>query len=75
MYIATLENHVEIVQVLLEQNADVDAKQEGLSALHAAAQEGYLEIVQALFAKGAAVDVSNEQWIYSTASSCSGRTS
>ena len=47
-------NDIEIVKLLIENGADVNAKNEdGETALHLANRKGYLDIVKYLIAKGA----------------------
>ena len=54
--------HLEAVKLLLENGADVNAKEEGedLTALHLASYEGHLEIVKLLLENGANVNAQDK---------------
>ena len=57
LIIASFTGHLNVVQLLLDEGAEVDAKgNDGRAALFAAFQNGHLEVVQALLAKGADID-------------------
>jgi ankyrin repeat protein len=56
--IACLEGHKEIVQLLLENDADVNSiNKDGETPLHLASVVGHTEIVKLLLKNGAAVNV------------------
>jgi ankyrin repeat protein len=54
--LAAGEGHLEIVKLLLEHGADVNAKTAYETALHLAAEKGHLEIVKFLLEHGADVN-------------------
>jgi ankyrin repeat protein len=56
--VASVADHLDIVQALLAKGADINAKEKkgGTTALMVASLEGHLDIVQALLAKGADVN-------------------
>jgi ankyrin repeat protein len=56
LHLAAGEGHLEIVKLLLEHGADVNAKTAYETALHLAAGEGHLEIVKLLLEHGADVN-------------------
>ena len=58
LYIAIKNNSLEMVKVLLECKCDVNAyRDDGWTALHAAAEQGYTDIVNELIAAGVNVSV------------------
>jgi uncharacterized protein len=60
LLIASLKGHIEIVRLLLENNADVDIKTDlGATALMIAAANGHTEIVRLLLEKGANASLRN----------------
>lgn len=62
VYRAAVLNREEVVALLLEAGADVNARTDrGTHALHAAAQHGYNPILQRLLAAGAEVDPRNDE--------------
>jgi ankyrin repeat protein len=52
--------HREIVEILIENGADVNASPTGHTALHSAAVNGHKELVELLIAHGAEVDARNQ---------------
>jgi ankyrin repeat protein len=59
LHLAAMNGHLEIVKLLLEHGADVNAKTKegyGYTALHSAASNGHLEIVKLLLEHGADVN-------------------
>ena len=67
---ASIEGHVQIVQLLLDKGAHVDARNWRVfysNALKAASTEGHVQIVQLLLDKGAHVDARNWRVFYSNA--------
>ncbi|RLN89714.1 hypothetical protein BBJ28_00012152, partial [Nothophytophthora sp. Chile5] len=60
LMIAALEDHVEIVQLLLDRKASIDMQGlGGATALSLAAREGHVAIVQALIDAGATTDLAD----------------
>ena len=56
LQLAVMHGHTQVVQVLLEEGADLVSCNWGAQALNVAAQNGYSEIVQCLLDKGVGVD-------------------
>ena len=57
LHIAVNEGHLNIAEVVLENNADVDARTKNQrTALHLAAMRGRIEFVKLLLSKGANVN-------------------
>ena len=58
---AAAADHLAVVELLLEQNADVDSKTStGSTPLRVAAHEGHLDIVRCLVHRGAGVNARND---------------
>ena len=58
---AAAADHLDVVKLLLEQNADVDGKtSKGSTPLRVAAREGHLDIVRCLVDRGADVNARND---------------
>ncbi len=51
------------VKNLLDQGEEVDAKQNGQTALHFAAMNGKIDIISTLIARGAKIDIQDEQGV------------
>ena len=64
LHLAVLHNHQDVVEYLLAQGADVNAKTStGITPLHEAAQNGNKEITELLLAHGANINaVDNQGW-------------
>jgi ankyrin repeat protein len=61
LHSAVAGNYTEITKILIENNAEVNIKQQsGITPLHAAAKNGNIEIIIMLLEKGAAVDIRME---------------
>jgi len=57
LHVAASKGHIEIVELLLANGSDIEAKEEtGRTPLHAAAFRGHAVVVEALLAKGANVN-------------------
>lgn len=62
LWVASHDNHLEIVQLLLDQNASIDARDwRGCSPLWAAAQEGNYAVVNELLSRGANANLTNQE--------------
>jgi hypothetical protein len=59
VYLAARSGHVDVIQMLLRHGADVNARGNGSSALHAAAFFGHSCVVQELIAFGASITFRN----------------
>ena len=60
LFLAAAHGHVEVVKILLDKGATVDAQgADGRTALHIAAYEGHVEVVKMLLDEGAAIDAKN----------------
>jgi len=61
LYLAAMDNHLDVVKILIAAKADVNAKKQGgITALMIAARYGQLESVEALVAAGADVNSRDE---------------
>ena len=62
LHVAAQENHAEVVEVLIDAGADIEAKNEkGSSPLHRACSEGALDTVKLLVKAGAGVRVADNR--------------
>ena len=56
--IASYENHIAVVKLLLKNNANVDLQMnDGISALHIASEKGHDEVLKLLLENGAKIDL------------------
>eukprot|EP00966_Prymnesium_polylepis_P033616 781394-Prymnesium_polylepis.1 len=60
LVIAAWSGHAHVVQVLLDQSAELEAtNNDGNNALHCAAYQGYADVTQLLLRKGASIDMTD----------------